>query len=157
MENSELKNILIAYKSTNIGLQQAHNEILNLFSISKKYETLTPSDIVEIIIYSFNISMNDIKGKSRREEIRLPRQIIHTMLCIFTELTERQISLITNNNRAVPYNSYKTIYQIVKYNLRYVNKIINIFNYIKQYNIIKIDKKNINPFIKDSIKILKEK
>lgn len=33
MENTELKNILIAYKSTNIGLQQAHDEILRLFSV----------------------------------------------------------------------------------------------------------------------------
>jgi len=30
MISDELKHILIAYKSTNIGLQQAHDEIMNL-------------------------------------------------------------------------------------------------------------------------------
>ncbi len=38
MENTELKHILIAYKSTNIGLQQAHDEILALFSVSNQRE-----------------------------------------------------------------------------------------------------------------------
>ena len=33
MENTELKHILIAYKSTNIRLQQAHDEILRLFGV----------------------------------------------------------------------------------------------------------------------------
>lgn len=33
MENTELKHILISYKSTNIGLQQAHDEILRLFNV----------------------------------------------------------------------------------------------------------------------------
>lgn len=33
MENTELKHILIAYKSTNIGLQQAHDEILRLYNV----------------------------------------------------------------------------------------------------------------------------
>lgn len=38
MENTELKHILIAYKSTNIGLQQAHDEILRLFSVVGRSE-----------------------------------------------------------------------------------------------------------------------
>ena len=33
MENNELKHLLIAYKSTVIGLQTAHDEILSLFSV----------------------------------------------------------------------------------------------------------------------------
>lgn len=40
MENTELKHILIAYKSTNIRLQQAHDEILRLFSVSGQSELL---------------------------------------------------------------------------------------------------------------------
>jgi hypothetical protein len=40
MENIELKHILIAYKSTNIGLQQAHDEILRLFSVVERSEQL---------------------------------------------------------------------------------------------------------------------
>ena len=35
MENNELKHLLIAYKSTVIGLQTAHDEILSLFSVGK--------------------------------------------------------------------------------------------------------------------------
>ena len=35
MENTELKHILIAYKSNNIGLQQAYDEILSLFSVGQ--------------------------------------------------------------------------------------------------------------------------
>lgn len=35
MENNELKHILIYYKSNNIGLQQAHDEILRLFNVSR--------------------------------------------------------------------------------------------------------------------------
>lgn len=42
MENTELKHILIAYKSTNIGLQQAHDEILRLFSVVGRSEQLCP-------------------------------------------------------------------------------------------------------------------
>lgn len=41
MKNTELKHILIAYKSTNIGLQQAHDEILRLFSVVGQSEQLT--------------------------------------------------------------------------------------------------------------------
>lgn len=41
MENTELKHILIAYKSTNIGLQQAHDEILRLFNVVGRSEQLT--------------------------------------------------------------------------------------------------------------------
>jgi hypothetical protein len=37
MENNELKHLLIAYKSTVIGLQTAHDEILSLFSVSKSF------------------------------------------------------------------------------------------------------------------------
>jgi hypothetical protein len=40
MENTELKHILVAYKSTNIGLQQAHDEILRLFSVVGRSEQL---------------------------------------------------------------------------------------------------------------------
>lgn len=40
MENTELKHILVAYKSTNIGLQQAYDEILQLFSIVGQSEQL---------------------------------------------------------------------------------------------------------------------
>lgn len=40
MENTELKHILIAYKSTNIGLQQAHDEILRLFNVVGRSEQL---------------------------------------------------------------------------------------------------------------------
>ncbi len=41
MENTELKHILVAYKSTNIGLQQAHDEILRLFAVSKAKRTVS--------------------------------------------------------------------------------------------------------------------
>ena len=40
MENTELKHILIAYKSTNIGLQQTHDEILRLFNAVGRSEQL---------------------------------------------------------------------------------------------------------------------
>lgn len=40
MENTELKHLLIAYKSTNIGLQQAHDEILRLFNVVERSELL---------------------------------------------------------------------------------------------------------------------
>jgi hypothetical protein len=33
MENNELKHLLMAYKSTVIGLQTAHDEILSLLSV----------------------------------------------------------------------------------------------------------------------------
>jgi hypothetical protein len=42
MNNDELKHILIAYKSTNIGLQEAHDEILSLFNI------ISPDDPTQI-------------------------------------------------------------------------------------------------------------
>ena len=35
MENNELKHLLIAYKSTVIGLQTTHDGILSLFSVGK--------------------------------------------------------------------------------------------------------------------------
>jgi hypothetical protein len=128
----------------------------NTSNDKKEYKQFTPEDIVEFIINSFNISLNDIKGKSRKEKIRLPRQLIHTMLYIFTELTECQIALMTNNNRTTLYNSYNTIYQYVKFNLRYIEKIIYIFRYIEKYNTMKIYKCN-NILICDLINRLKIK
>ncbi|MFT5347800.1 MAG: hypothetical protein ACI9M3_000834 [Bacteroidia bacterium] len=41
MENNELKHLLIAYKSTVIGLQTTHDEILSLFSVVGQSEQLT--------------------------------------------------------------------------------------------------------------------
>lgn len=40
MENTKLKHILIAYKSTNIELQQAHDVILRLFNVVGRSEQL---------------------------------------------------------------------------------------------------------------------
>lgn len=39
MENTELKHLLIAYKSNNIGLQQAHDEIIALFEFANNSST----------------------------------------------------------------------------------------------------------------------
>lgn len=39
MENTELKHLLIAYKSNNIGLQQAHDEIMALFEFANNKST----------------------------------------------------------------------------------------------------------------------
>lgn len=39
MENTELKHLLIAYKSNNIGLQQAHDEIIALFEFANNEST----------------------------------------------------------------------------------------------------------------------
>ena len=44
MENNELKHLLIAYKSTVIGLQTAHDEILSLFSVVVPKGTLCKHD-----------------------------------------------------------------------------------------------------------------
>jgi hypothetical protein len=40
MENNELKHLLIAYKSTVIGLQTAHDEILSLLNVVWQSEQL---------------------------------------------------------------------------------------------------------------------
>ena len=47
MDNTELKHILIAYKSTNIGLQQAHDEILRLFSVVGLSEQLSDCAVTD--------------------------------------------------------------------------------------------------------------
>jgi len=41
MKNLELKNILVAYKNSKIGLLQAHDEIIQLFSTDEPIEQVS--------------------------------------------------------------------------------------------------------------------
>ena len=60
MENIELKHILIAYKSTNIGLQQAHDEILRQFAVMPSL----PTD-EDIMRWSKEFNEDDIVEQGR--------------------------------------------------------------------------------------------
>ena len=81
--------------------------------------------ILNIVSDYFEILKQDVKGKSRKSEYRLPRQIFHYFAKKYTKKTFEKIGEITNNEYSSVIHSCKVINNYIFTNDSEINTIVN--------------------------------
>ena len=78
-------------------------------------EKLELEDIKDIVAVHYRIKSTDINWKSRKAEIRRPRQVFHFLACRNTKATLSDIGRSTGKDHATVIHSRKTIYNDMAY------------------------------------------
>ena len=78
-------------------------------------EQLELEDIKDIVAVHYRIKTTDIDGRSRKAEIRRPRQVFHFLACRNTMATLSDIGRSTGKDHATVIHSRKTIYMDMVY------------------------------------------
>ncbi len=78
-------------------------------------EQLELEDIKDIVAVHYRIKTTDIDGRSRKAEIRRPRQVFHFLACRNTRATLSDIGRSTGKDHSTVIHSKKTIYMDMVY------------------------------------------
>lgn len=68
----------------------------------------TTDEVVALVINTYGVSLNDIRGKSRKQHIKVPRQVLAYLLSHYG-LTNEKAGYIINRDHATVNHSIKVV------------------------------------------------